>query len=79
MGGLMSWESAKRELKKLYKNPEKQLLSINDDSNSYILEYRCTDMSKQQTTKEIGYCGCSFCEYNKANGRKYNLHMKVLK
>ena len=30
-------------------------------------------------SKEIGYCGCSFCEYNKANGRKYNLHMKVLK
>ena len=79
MGGLMSWESAKRELKKLYKNPEKELLSINDDSNSYILEYSCTDMSKQQTTKEIGYCGCSFCEYNKANGRKYNPHMKVLK
>ena len=48
MGGLMSWESAKRELKSLYKNPEKQLSSINNDSSSYILEYRCTDMSKQQ-------------------------------
>ncbi len=38
MGGLMSWESAKRELKNLYKNPEKELLSINNDSNPYILE-----------------------------------------
>lgn len=75
----MGWESAKRELKKLYKNPEKELLSINDDSSSYILGYSCKYMSKQQTTKEIGYCGCSFCEYNKANGRKYDLHMKVLK
>ena len=52
MGGLMSWESAKRELKKLYKNPEKELLSINNDSSSYILGYRCTDMSKQQKTTE---------------------------
>ena len=49
MGGLMSWESAKRELKKLYKNPEKELLSINNDSNPYILEYSCKYMSKQQT------------------------------
>ena len=52
----MSWESAKRELKKLYKNPEKELLNINDDSNSYILDYSCKYMSKQQTTKQIGYC-----------------------
>ena len=48
MGGLMSWESAKRELKKLYKKPEKELLSINNDSNSYILDYSCKYMSKQQ-------------------------------
>jgi len=75
----MSWESAKRELESLYRNPEIELSSINNDSSSYILEYSCKYMSKQQTTKEIGYCGCSFCEYNKANGRKYNLHMRVLK
>ena len=75
----MSWESAKRELESLYRNPEKELSSINNDSSSYILEYSCKYMLKQSTTKEIGYCGCSFCEYNKINGRKYNLHMKVLK
>ena len=48
----MGWESAKRELKKLYKNPEKELLSINDNSNSYILEYRCKYMSKQQKVRK---------------------------
>ena len=51
MGGLMSWESAKRELKSLYKNPEKQLSSINDDSNSYILPYTYTYM--EQTRKQF--------------------------
>ena len=53
MGGLMSWESAKRELKKLYKNPEKELLSINNDSSSYILGYSCKYMSKQQNKKHM--------------------------
>ena len=79
MGGLMSWESAKRELESLYKNPESQLLSINNDSSSYILEYSCKYMSKQQTTKEIGYCGCSFCKHNKKHGKKYDMHVKELK
>ncbi len=47
----MSWESAKRELKNLYKNPEMELSSINNDSNSYILEYSYKYMSKQQNKK----------------------------
>tara|TARA_R100000655_G_scaffold43188_1_gene79294 strand:+ start:1975 stop:2364 length:390 start_codon:yes stop_codon:yes gene_type:complete len=51
MGGLMSWESAKRELESLYKNPEKQLSSINNDSSSYILAYTCTYM--EQTRKQF--------------------------
>lgn len=29
--------------------------------------------------KEIGYCGCSFCEHNKKHGKKYDMHIKELK
>ena len=47
----MSWESAKRELKNLYKNPEMELSSMNNDSNSYILVYRCSNM--EQTRKQF--------------------------
>ncbi len=51
MGGLMSWESAKRKLRNLYKNPEMELSSTNNDSNSYILVYRCSNM--EQTRKQF--------------------------
>jgi len=70
MGGLMSWESAKRELKKLYKNPEKELLSINNDSSSYILGYSCKYMSKQQTTYNCKKCNYEMTQYQAINSYK---------
>jgi len=63
MGGLMSWESAKRELESLYRNPDIELSSMINDSSSYILGYEYNDM---QTTRivehEHGYVNCPHCE-----------------
>lgn len=34
--------------------------------------------SLEDAEKEIGYCGCSFCEHNKKHGKKYDMHVKEL-
>ena len=48
----MAWESAKRDLEKLYRNTKYANLSIESHSSYYILPYRYRYMSENQTTQK---------------------------
>jgi len=50
--GLMSWESAKRDLEKLYRNRQYANLSIESHSSYYILPDDFKDMTEMETTEK---------------------------
>jgi len=50
--GLMSWESAKRDLEKLYRNRQYANLSIESNSSYYILPDSSKYMTDMETTEK---------------------------